>query len=165
MTKAITRDEFIGEITNWDNHRPALWDALQLTNAGVIELGAGYGSTAKLQEYCKENRRSFESYENNLQWLKEEFNPTSFPTLYYIENWDDVNLDCSLLFIDHAPGERRKVDIARGSNIAKIIVIHDTEPAADHGYQMRAEIAKFKYIREYPSPGAWTTMVSNFIEL
>ena len=70
-----------------------------------------------------------------------------------------------LVFIDHAPGERRKIDIARFADKAQIIVCHDTEPAADHGYKMRVELKKFKYLIDYESDGAWATAVSNFYDV
>lgn len=160
----MTREQFIGDIDNWCSHRPALWDALQNTTGKVIELGAGLGSTPLLDQYCVVNKRLFESHENNKEWL-DKFDLRLYTNLYYIENWEEVDIECSLLFIDHAPGERRKIDIARADNIAQVIVAHDTEPSADHGYQMRDVLKTFKYMKDYETPGAWTTVVSNFIDV
>jgi hypothetical protein len=161
----MTREQFIGELDNWCSHRPALWDALQITDGKVIELGAGLGSTPLLERYCGYTGRLFESYENNLEWLRTEFDSRLYTNLFYIDNWDSVNLECSLLFVDSAPGERRKIDIARAANIAQVIVAHDTELAADHGYQMRDVLKTFKYMKDYETSGAWTTVVSNFIDV
>ena len=90
----------------------------------------------------------------------------------FIRNWDDVYQNCineiawpSVLFIDHAPGERRRVDIVRFAEAAEIIIAHDTEPKADHGYKMRAELAKFRYQVDYETSGAWPTAVSNTIDI
>lgn len=161
----MTREQFIGTPENWDSHKTLLWEALQLTTGKVIELGAGFGSTPYLDKFCKENDREFESYENNLKWLTEEFNAQEYPNLHYIENWDDVILECGVLFVDHAPGPRRKVDIERAAFTAQIIVAHDTEINADHGYQMRGELSKFKYMIDHKTSGAWTTAVSNYIDV
>jgi len=57
------------------------------------------------------------------------------------------------------------VDIALFANKAQIIVAHDTEPNADHGYQMRDEIKKFKYWRDFETPGAWASIMSNTIDV
>lgn len=159
----MTKKEFTRITSNYDSHRPLLWEALEATSGIVIELGCGWGSTPFLTEYCRDNNRVLESFENNDQWLLKLVD--SFPHIHKITNWDFVLKDCSLVFIDHAPGERRKIDIARFANHAQIIVAHDTEPAADHGYKMRAELARFKYMIDYETDGAWATAVSNFIDV
>lgn len=164
----MKKEQFVQITSNYDSHRPLLWAALEATNGLVMELGCGYGSTPFLSQYCKINKRTFISLENNGYWydkLKDEFQEIRFLT-----NWNDAFDKCygaapSVLFIDHAPGERRKIDIALHANHAKIIVAHDTEPAADHGYQMRAELKKFKYMIDYETDGAWASAVSNFIDV
>jgi hypothetical protein len=159
----MTRETFIGELDNWCSHRPALWDALEHTDGKVIELGMGYGSTLQLREYCAQKERILLSYESDAWWAEALKDSSSKSVL--VTNWDDVDLGGSLLFIDHAPGERRKIDIARAANIAQVIVAHDTEISADHGYQMREVLKTFKYMKDYETPGAWTTVVSNFIDV
>lgn len=164
----MTKETFTQITSNWDSHRPLLWAALQATDGLVMELGCGYGSTPFLSEYCKEKDRKFVSLENNKEWyekLKDEFSE-----LRFIKDWKDAYDNCygaapSVLFIDHAPGERRRIDIALHANEAQIIIAHDTEPAADHGYKMRAEFKKFKYMIDYETDGAWCTAVSNFIDV
>jgi hypothetical protein len=126
----------------------------------------GHGSTPFLYEYCKNFGRELFSYENNLEWFEkcQKFNPKNGT---FISDWDIVgenHLTPSVLFIDHAPGERRKIDLERFALRARIIVIHDSEPAADHGYQMRQHKSLFKYWKDYESNGAWASMASNFIE-
>lgn len=162
----MTRDDFIGQTENWNSHRTLLWEALQLTSGPVIELGMGKGSTLQLHNYCEEHERVLESYDNNKEYVDEfKWLETGGHRIFHAPDWDDVSLDCDVLFVDHAPGERRKVDIERAAFKAQIIVAHDTEPNADHGYQMRAVLKTFKYIKEHETDGAWTTMVSNFIDV
>lgn len=163
----MTKEEFLNNVANWDNHRFLLWPALEATKKMVVEFGCGDGSTPYLHDYCKYKNRILKSYENNLEWM-DKFRPLESDNhkIHFVKHWDDVELDeIGVLLIDHAPGERRKEDIIRYANKAWIIVAHDTEPAADHGYQMRAELAKFKYQVDYQSPGAWATMVSNKIDV
>lgn len=164
----MTKEDFLKDVQNWDNHRHLLWEALELTKGEIVEMGMGQGSTPFLHQYAKDSGRDLYSYENNLEWYSKFTEYVSeFHKLTYTIDWDLVSRNHkspSVLFIDHAPGERRKIDLEKFSNMAKIIVIHDTEPAADHGYQVRSVLKKFKYIKEYESPGAWASMVSNFVK-
>lgn len=158
----MTREEFLHDATNNDlNHRILLWEAMQLTDGNVVEFGSGHGSTPYLRPYCKETNREFESYDNNKDWCS-----ATGATLVENNEWDKLNItDVDVLFIDHAPGEDRKFQIQKYKDIAKILVIHDTEPPADHGYQTRQHYPQFKYWVEIRSNGAWCTMVSNYIDL
>lgn len=159
----MTKEQFTQITSNYDSHRPLLWSALEATTGLVVEMGCGYGSTPFLTEYCAERKRELLSYENNEEWYKKM--KDEFPHIKFVKNWDFVQCRPSVLFCDHAPGERRKVDIYRFSDWAEIIVAHDTELAADHGYKMRAELKNFKYLIDYETDGAWCTAVSNFIDV
>jgi len=165
----MTKEEFIYGAGNWDNHRFLLWPALEETEGTIIEMGMGNGSTRFLRKYAINNNRHLFSYENNLEWFEKfPLEHSDFHEMIYLSDWDLVSNNIAnpdVVFIDHAPGERRKIDIVRFADKAKVIVCHDTEPAADHGYQMRAELAKFKYQIDYQSPGAWASAVSNFIDV
>ena len=162
----MTREQFIGELDNWCSHRPALWDALHHTEGKVIEFGMGDGSTLQLHNYCAEYSRVIRSYDSDIEWVdKFKWLQDENHAIRHKLNWDDTDLYCGLLFIDHAPGERRRIDIERAAFTAQIIVAHDTEPSADHGYQMRDILKMFPYMKDYETPGAWTTVVSNFIDV
>ena len=165
----MTKEQFLEGVANWDNHRHLLWEALEKTTGEVVEMGMGQGSTPFLHWYCADNKRRLFSYENSYEYAR------LFTNLHdknheirLIENWDDVFNEHKIpdvVLIDHAPGERRVIDIMKFASFAKIIVAHDTEPAADHGYQMSKAWPLFKYRKDFTSPGAWATMVSNFVKL
>jgi len=166
----MTQEQFIGQLSNWDGHRRLLWHALNETTGSIIEMGVGKGSTPQLHKFSEFHSRPLFSYEYDFEWYKKFKNMNTF--LHDIEwvdnNWDMVNEtheSCGVVFIDHSPGERRKIDINLFANKAQIVVAHDTEPNADHGYQMRDEFKKFKYIIEDKSFDAWTTCGSNFIDV
>jgi len=151
----------MADMNGTSNHRVLLWDALELTCDAVIEFGSGHGSTAYLKEYCKDNNRTFKSYENNAEWAGQ-------TGAELIDNWDSIQPESiSILFIDHAPGERRKKDIVKWKDHAQIIVVHDTEIAADHGYQMRQHFELFDSAVEINADGggAGAAMLSNFVDL
>lgn len=154
----MKREQFLEGINNDVDHRILLWEAMRLTQGDVVEFGSGHGSTPYLKQHCLDEERFFSSYENNPEWAAK-----TGATL--ISDWANVFVEADVLFIDHAPGERRKFDIEKYANIAKILVIHDTEPAADHGYQCRQHFSKFKYCVELKTNGAWATMCSNTIDL
>lgn len=162
----MTKQEFLHDVTNNDlNHRILLWNALLLTEGKVVEFGSGHGSTPYLRKFCSEMKREFESYDSNKEWA-EKMGST------LINDWEKLNIEnVDLLFLDHAPGERRKFDLVKYKDIAKIIVIHDTEPTGAGDYQVRQHFDKFKYKQEVKSiqhlegAGCWATILSNHIDL
>jgi len=155
----MTQQEFLFGIDNQCNHRVLLWEALKLTDGKVVEFGSGHGSTPFLRKMAEVQQREFHSYENNSVWAE-----VTGSTL--IDDWDELPvMECDVLFIDHAPGERRKFDLLKNMDSAKIIVIHDSEPTGAGDYQVRQYFNKFKYKVEVKSSGAWATALSNQIDM
>jgi len=146
---------FLKDVSNWCNHRPLLFAALEMTSGPVIEFGSGDGSTKYLSAYCREYVRYFSTYDGNKEWADKTGST-------YVEDWNDPVLyePCSIAFIDHAPGEHRHIAIARFSQLADIVVIHDSEPAAT-GYMLDRIWHHFKARIDWESNGAWASMVSN----
>lgn len=183
----MTKDIFLKGVSNWNNHLHLLWPSLRNMTSrridksktiglDVVEFGMGDGSTWQLDEYCIQYGHKLFSFDNNLEWVnkfkhleKDSMeNGIVRHSVQFVEDWDSVmrmQLNIGVLLIDHAPGERRKIDIGLYFNKARIIVCHDTEPAADHGYQMRDELAKFKYMIDFKSEGAWASAVSNSVDV
>src|SRR5688572_10087489 len=94
-----------GEINNWCNHRGLLLLGLHLTQGSVLELGSGEGSSPYLRKYCEESNRHFLSFDNNEEWCEK-------TGAEYAYSWNAVvggaaGTHSGLIFIDHAPGERR----------------------------------------------------------
>jgi len=164
----ITKKDFVP--TNNDlSYYPLLHLALESTKGEVVEMGMGHGSTPLLHDYCGERKRELFSFEHNQSWLNKFSELKSDThTHTFVENWNivkDTRLYPSVVFIDHAPGERRKEDIVNFKDIDGIVVIHDTEPAADYGYQMRQHFGKFKYVVEVKTEGAWASAMSNTVDV
>lgn len=158
---------FLQNITgNWDNHRPMLLLALELTTGQVIEFGSGSGSTDMLKNYCKEVNRRLRSFDNNQQYSAKYHS-------YYVMDWDgemaskEIYQQCGLAFIDHAPGEHRKVAVAKMAGKADIIVIHDTEEggAGNYGFESIWHLFKYRLNYNKNGGGAGATAVSNKIDL
>lgn len=161
-----TRELFLENIQNWDNHRYFLWFAIKEIKSGVIyEMGCGHGSSPYLSGVEGFNVKAFETDDKWAQLFRKLQYETY--SIHLVTNWDSVNVcEADVILIDHAPGERRKIDIARYREGGRgILVAHDTEPVADHGYQMREELKKFKYMIDYKTDGAWATAVSNHYDV
>lgn len=158
----MTKEYFTQYESNWHSHRPLLWAALEATKhlrLPVLELGCGEGSTPRLQSYCKDNALQLLSYDYNADYARQYGG-------IHITNWDNLpwRREYGVVLVDESPGEHRKISI-ENLHHAKILVVHDTEPAADHGYRMRVELTKFKYMIDFQTDGAWASAVSNSIDV
>lgn len=155
----MKKEAFLKDLDNMSNHRILLWEALQLTAGKVVEMGSGFGSTPYLRQFCEDNDRFFESYDSNFEW-------SCKTKAAHITNWENLHVGYpDVLFIDHAPGERRQYDLVKFKDLAKIIVIHDSEPTGGGDYRVRQHFELFKYCVEVKTNGAWATMLSNHIDL
>ena len=146
------------------SYYPLLKEAIDATKGAVIECGTGHGSTPHLNEYCKDR---LVSYETSAEWLSKF---THFKhDLSLISNWREVyqkHPNADVIFVDHAPGEDRKIMIMDYKDTKGIIVVHDTELGqADHGYRTRATFKHFKYVVEVRTSGAWANALSNEIDI
>jgi hypothetical protein len=178
----MTQDKFVGELAkdDWDNHRLLLWLALEETKIGeVIEMGCGDGSTRQLHEYCEDRKRLLYSFDTELDWINRFANCKSERhRFYHIENnWQIAQKICpmpSVILIDHAPGERRWVDIKNYSDkIEGIMVVHDSQPpptAADYVYEKIWHLFKYRVNLEVDKHESgdnrtWASAVSNHYDV
>ncbi len=165
--------KFLENISNWDNHRPLLWLALENTSGPVLELGMGDGSTPYLHEYCKEKKRVLFSFENNLEYSnKFKYLNSELHSLSFITDWSlpiDHKNDWGVAFIDQAPAEQRHIDAIRLANSAQIVVVHDAEHEGKDCdvYCINKIIPHYKYRLDFsiPTHPAKTIMLSNFIDV
>ncbi len=172
----MKKEEFLEGFSNATNHRALLWKALKATTGDVVELGMGHGSTPYLHDYCLQSKRLLYSFDNDGEWMDKNITwmkrlPT-YSDMFHrfinvFSNWDiayETIANPDVILIDHAPGDRRHIDVKKYADSAKIIVIHDSEPAAT-GYMMDKIWGLFKYRKDFESPGAWATAVSNHIDV
>lgn len=158
-------------------HMAPLVTAVMNTTGPVFEMGCGDYSTPILHAICTAQQRQLLSTDTSKDWLAL-FKDLESPwhTFQYVpvysndwdlhpnpSKWDEVGCQSwGVVFIDHRPGERRKVDIARFADTADIIVVHDTESL---GYGYEPVLSKFKYRYDYMRYTTRTTLVSNSIDV
>lgn len=147
----------------YGSHRPLIWAILNKTIGSVAEVGCGLYSTKMIDDFCNEHGRKFKSYESDQIW-------SSKAQIQYgeriVSGYDSIEPDDEVLFIDCAPGEKRKELIEKFKDKCKIIIAHDTEEGAEYVYGMKNILSSFKYHVWYKPPQApHTTAVSNFINI
>ena len=144
-------------------HLPVLISALSRTSGDVLELGTGKYSTPVLHELCEEQKRRLFSYESNRDYYERvKHFQTRLHSVEHIENFDEASIeqDWSLVFIDHAPADRRIVDIERVKTHSDYIVCHDTEPESDCIYEYSKTFKNFLYRWDYTKFETHTTVLS-----
>ena len=137
-----------------------------------FEFGMGDFSTPVLHEIVKyQNRtgtgnRILYSFENDKQWLVnfEDLNRT-WHQIRHVQDWDKVDIlpQHPVVLIDHAPAERRAIEIDRFKHKASYIIVHDTEKTRFYGYEPL--LSCFKYRKDYTRYTKQTTIVSNYNNL
>lgn len=152
-------------------HITPLIAAVLATKGDIIELGIGDYSTPLLHEIVKHQRsigstRKIHSFESDPNWLAN-FKDlrTDWHLVEAVHDWDklEIQKNCSVIFIDHAPADRRVIDIQKYRHNAGIIVVHDTEKAKYYGYE--PTISSFKYRYDYERYSKKTTLLSEFINV
>ena len=155
--------------SKYNSHRPVLKVALtNITEGTIIEFGMGEGSTEILSMAAKEQERRFISYENNPEWYAKMVRLHSpYNNLKFVTDWDKASIiKCAILFVDHAPAERRKIEIERFKGKAEVIIVHDTEDSAEYVYGLKETLSLFKYRNDLQqSDMPRTTIVSDTINV
>lgn len=149
----------------YGTHIPLLAAVLAVARKGpVLELGSGWSSTLLLNEMCRAGGRKLRTIDSDMNWLSQfEKLKSQEHELVHAADWDiavadTLHTDWSVIFIDHAPAERRIVDIEELADRAEFIVVHDTE---DPTYNYGPTLAKFKYAFEYRQMLPYTAVFSN----
>lgn len=147
-------------------HMGVLAKVIQTSEGCVIELGTGLASTPLLHWLCKDMDRFLISYENDQEFYTYAKQYMSrLHRIRFVSNWDQVDTSThyGIVFIDHAPAERRGVDVLRFKNSADYIVMHDTDNQELYNYTKVWSYFKHTYTWKESRP--WVSVVSNFKDL
>jgi len=148
---------------NHSTHMPFLMKAVLATNGDILEMGSGMFSTPLLHWMAYPDRKVY-TYESNPEYY-EMVSGFKAPhhEIILVDSWDDapIEREWGLALIDHSPADRRKVDILRLANYAKMIFIHDTEPRNERKYGYNEVIKKFRYNHFFRDLKPQSAVVSN----
>jgi len=150
-------------LITYGTHLPLLTRALLEQSGLVVEMGGGLSSTPLLNQFARTGRKviTFESNPEFYNTIKEL--ECQNHRIELVNDWKDVPaIAASIVFIDHAPAERRIVDIAKFKH-ALILVVHDFEKKAYYGYNKILPL--FKYVKEYTYYPKTTAVLSNFVDV
>ena len=150
------------------SYLPILTRIVNLSEGPILELGMGF-STMILDMMCKPTGRLLVSYENYPEWYEKNLEyASSFHKVLLAPDWDKIDIDSthwSVVFIDHRPALRRRVEARRLKDNAYYIVLHDSEPEINKFYRYTDIYPLFKYRFGYKKCKPYTTVLSNFKEL
>ncbi|MEK7117084.1 MAG: hypothetical protein AAB837_02885 [Patescibacteria group bacterium] len=153
---------------NSGTHLPVLMRLLSITDGPILEVGGGIYSTPFLHWACFSKKRELVTYDNSPKYFSiiKEYEADFHKTIL-VEDWDAMPVDrhWNIVFIDHAPAARRKIDIARFANCTDYIVVHDTEMKQSPYYRLREIYPLFKYHWKYKGVNPHTSILSNTINL
>lgn len=153
----------------WSSHIPVLIKIFEISEGPILELGTGVFSTPLLHTLSLSKNRSLTSYENNPYYVERHRDfITDKHQIILVDNWENINIEDTrwgFAFVDHAPEERRKLDVKRLANNAQYIVLHDTEPRNEALYKYSEIYPLFKYRFDYTTCYPHTTVLSNFVDL
>lgn len=154
----------------YSSHLPILIKVLQKSSGPVLELGAGVFSTPILHWLCLEAKRPLVTYENDKEHFEmNKIFETDMHKIIFVNDWSEAKIDdihWGLVFVDHEPSERRRVEVARFAQKADYIVVHDTEPDHDYKYDfINKAFPLFKHRYNYKRRRPYTTVLSNFKDL
>lgn len=148
------------------SHLPVLVQALGKTSGPVLELGMGAYSTPILDAICELEHRPLTSIDNDwavVKWAKTRYNGPQHE-ITYVRDWADTQIEkpWGVALVDHSPGPRRKVDIARLADYAGYIIIHDSNGRYNGEYDYASIYPLFKYKLDWAAINPSTTVLSNF---
>lgn len=150
------------------SHIPVIIKVMGISKGPVLELGTGLNSTPVLHWLCNATKRKIDSYESIPMFHRIAWNyQCDFHDVHSIEDWDTLKIDkhWGVVFIDHAPGIRRNVEMARLANNADYVIVHDTEPRSDWHYNYSKAFPLYKYRYDYIKGYPNTSVLSNFKDL
>lgn len=150
------------------SHLPILVKLVMMTDGPILELGTGFFSTPMLHWLCAEKRRKLVSYDSSEKFIEVAKNYIAdFHEIHLVADWSKINISehWSIVLVDHAPGQQRKVEMARVANNADYVIVHDSEPRNDKYYHYSEVAPLYKYRYDYDKVYPHTSVFSNIKDL
>lgn len=163
---------FFDNINNTFNNRILLYFALEATRSSahpILAIGIDPETTTMLHDYCEEHGRLLVSLEEDIFAAMALRSMEGRRHEVHCAAWEVAPIEAkgpwSVAVMNHAPGERRKDDAKRLVDRCEIVVLHDTEPNADRGYQFSTIWPLWRWKVDVKSDGAWASAVSSSVDL
>ena len=155
---------------NYGTFLPGLMKAVEKTNGDVLELGMGMFSTPYLHYQCLLANRQLTSYDNDQNWAQFFIDYGYQQPHHHIVVVDDyakANIDkwWDVVLIDHSPDFRRVIEARRLANLAKYIIIHDSNGRYEKVYHYSEIYPLFKFKTIWDKDARHATVLSNFSDL
>src|SRR3990167_2687507 len=156
---------------NYGTHLPALIKAMSKTTGDVLELGMGVFSTPYLHYQCILSNRKLTSYENFKPWVQFFFDyHYDHPNheINLVESYNQARIDhknWDVALVDQTPDSSRVETIRRLANLAKYIIVHDSNGNKDKTYHYSTIYSLFKYRTIWDKDKNHATVLSNFVDL
>ena len=145
------------------------------TSGDVLELGMGFFSTPYLHYQCLLSKRHLTSYDNEKGWVDQYSTSDWLHYLYlneyhdirWAEDWNTIDIEkpWDVVLVDQTPDLARKETVKRLANLAKYIIIHDSNDRHERVYHYSEIYPLFKYIKVWDKDDRHATVLSNFISL
>src|SRR3990167_2920483 len=155
---------------NYGTHLAPLIKAVGKTDGDILELGMGIFSTPFLHYTAILDNRKLLSVENYKDWAKffidyryEHANHQILIVEKYANAPIDKNWD--VVLIDQTPDSSRSEEIRRLANLAKYIVIHDSNPSNYKVTHYDEIYPLFKYKTDWHGDKNRATVLSNLVDL
>lgn len=149
-----------------ETHRPMLCEAVMRTTGPMLELGMGDGSTRALHAAAELCGRTMHSYDHDSVWTDRYRDLRSDRhAIVHVASYDECPIEAAVwgvALVDHAPAERRAVDIRRLAQHARVLVVHDSEDLA-YGYDRILDL--FKHQGEDRERSPRTLLLSNHVDV
>lgn len=158
----------MSKFIDWGSHIPVLTKLIPVTTGDILEMGTGWYSTPFLHWMCMEQGRKLVSYENDKQYFdifKDAKNESH--SITFVDAWAKavIKREWGVAFVDFRPKLERRKAVRDLANLAKFIIIHDTDPRSEKFYGYSAIYPLFKYRYDYTKFIPHTTVLSNFYDL
>lgn len=155
---------------NYGTHLPCLIKAMSKTTGDVLELGMGVFSTPYLHYQCLLSGRKLVSYENcktYAQFFLDYGYPNANHEINLIDDYANAKIDkpWDVVLIDQTPDASRVVAVKRLANLAKYIIIHDSNGRYDKIYHYSEIYPLFKYKTDWNGDARHATVLSNIVDL
>lgn len=113
------------------------------TSGNILEFGCGNGSTGLIRNLIKGTSRKLVSFENNKEWYDKmivEIPPNENHQYIFVKDWEEtinnlpkIDWSNTLVFIDQAPWDARRITMEYFKDVAEYVLIHDVDYFNNNG--------------------------------